>query len=212
MQTRQIPALDYDSATRNRILEVATVAFSRNGFAAVSMRDIANEVGVNIATIYYHYPSKEALLDEVFSFFTRGYRHYFQWLSEMNSKAETLDDVMNNLFNDEFLEMLDPIGCLGMSLAVKEQHRCSAARECVFSLFYEHSIECMKADFDKLIDKGVIPASDTKAIATQFMFCVMVSNDIRLHEYMGTQPPLACKDIYAGLKKQITIALKCGLG
>ena len=210
MQARQVPTLDYDSATRNKILEVATVSFAQKGFAAVSVRDIANAVGINIASIYYHYQSKEALLDDVFAFFTRGYKHYFQWLSEMNSKAETLDDVMDNLFNDEFLEMLDPIGCFGMSLAIKEQHRCESARECVFSLFYDYSVECMRADFDKLIEKGVIQASDTKTIAMQFMFCVMVSNDIRLHEYMGTQPPLACKEIYASLKKQISHMLTLG--
>ena len=210
MLARQIPVLDYDSATRNKILEVATISFSHKGFAAVSMRDIANAAGVNIASIYYHYESKEALLDDVFSFFTRGYKHYFEWLSEMNSKAESLEDVMDNMFNSEFIEMQDPIGCMGMSLAMKEQHRHESARKCVFNLFYKQSIDSMKADFDRLIDKGIIPPADTKTIAMLFMFCVIVSNDIRLHEYMGTQPPLACSEIYNGLKCQIASALTMG--
>jgi len=210
MLTRKIPVIDYDSDTRNKILETAIILFSQKGFTAVSMRDIANAVGINIASIYYHYPSKEALLEDVFCFFTRGYKHYFEWLAQMNSKAETLQEVLDNLFNDEFVNMHDPIGCMCMSLAIKEQHKLEAARECVFSLFYKHSIDCMKADFDRLVEKGVIPPSDTGTIAMLFMFSVIVSNDIRLHKYMGTEPPLSCSEIYAGLKKQISFMLTVG--
>ena len=210
MSKRKILGLDYDNETKNKILETAIKFFAQNGFTAVSMRDIANAVGIKVASIYNYYESKEALLNDAFSFFTRGYKHYFEWLTEMNNKAESLEEVMDNMFNDEFVNMLDPIGFLGISLAMKEQHGNESARECVFDLFYEHSIECMKADFDRLIEKGVIPPSDSKTIAMIFMFCVMVSNDIRLHEHMGTRPPLACKEIYANLKKHLTLALMRG--
>ena len=207
MPGREILGLDYDQETKNKILEAAIKFFAQRGFYAVTMKDIANEVGIKVASIYNHYDSKEALLEDALSFFTRGYRHYFEWLTQMNASAESLEEVMDNMFNDEFVNMLDPIGFLGISLAMKEQHSNESARRCVFDLFYEHSIESMKADFDRLIEKGVIVPCDTKTIAMIFMFCVMVSNDIRLHEHMGAPAPIACKEIYTSLKKHLTSAL-----
>ena len=207
---REIPHLDYSNETRNKIIVTAMRFFAQKGFSAVTMRDIAKDVGINIASIYYYYESKEVLLEDIFSFFIRGYRHYFEWLSEMNQKADTLEEVLDNMFNEEFVAMQNPMACLSMSLAIKEQHNSESARRCVFELFYEFSIECMKTDFDRLIEKGVIPPSDTKTIATLFMFAVLASNDIRVHEYMGTQPPFDCLEVYAGLKRHIASALTHG--
>jgi len=103
--------------------------------------------------------------------------------------------------------MGDPMGCLGMSLALKEQHSRDLARRQVFDLFYNFSVNSIKADFDRLIDIGALPPSDTKTIATLLMIGVMVTNDIRVHEYLGMQPPVDCKGIYAGLRTMIEMAL-----
>ena len=210
MSARVIPVLDYSNETKNKIMEAAIRLFAEKGFAAVPMRDVAKEVGITIASIYYYYASKDALLDDIFLFFEKGYRHYFEWLSKMNETAETLEQVMDNMFNDEFTEMRNPIACLSMSLAIKEQHKKESARKCVFDLFYVYSIERLQADFDRLIEKGVIPFADTKTIALLFMSCVMVTNEIRIHEYMGTKPPLDCREIYANMRKHLTASLTQG--
>ena len=210
MSERVIPGMGNTNETRNKIMETAITLFAQKGFTAVPMRDIAKTVGVNIASIYYHYDSKETLLEDILLFFTEGYRHYFDWLTDMNEKAGSLEEVMDNMFNDEFVNMQNPMACLVMSLAIKEQHKNELARKCVFELFYTHSVARIKADFDRLIERGVIPPSDTNTIAMLFMFCVIVSNDLRVHEYMGTQPPLNSKEIYAGMKKHIYSALLHG--
>ncbi len=49
-------------ATRQRVLEVTSALFRRNGYQATSMRDIANAVGMKSGSLYYYYASKEALL------------------------------------------------------------------------------------------------------------------------------------------------------
>ena len=51
--------------TRNRILDVAERLFGERGFPATSLRDITTEAGVNVASVNYHFGSKEALLAEV---------------------------------------------------------------------------------------------------------------------------------------------------
>jgi AcrR family transcriptional regulator len=49
-----------------QILEVAEKLFSEHGFEGTSVRDIAQEAGVNVAMISYYFGSKEKLLQAVF--------------------------------------------------------------------------------------------------------------------------------------------------
>jgi AcrR family transcriptional regulator len=53
------------SATRQRILAVAVELFSARGFAGTSVRDIAEAMGMTKASLYYHFSSKEEILDAV---------------------------------------------------------------------------------------------------------------------------------------------------
>lgn len=50
--------------TRETILEVASRLFASKGYAAVSMRDVAAEVGVTPANLYHHFKDKEHLIRE----------------------------------------------------------------------------------------------------------------------------------------------------
>jgi AcrR family transcriptional regulator len=54
-------------ATRNRnqLLEVATRVFVSADDTGPSMRAIAREAGVGIATLYRHFPTRESLVDAV---------------------------------------------------------------------------------------------------------------------------------------------------
>ncbi len=51
--------------TKERILNVAERLFADRGFPATSLRDITSEASVNIASVNYHFGSKEALLASV---------------------------------------------------------------------------------------------------------------------------------------------------
>lgn len=51
--------------TRARILDSATELFSKSGFRAVSLRDIAAHAGLTHAGLLHHFPGKEELLVKV---------------------------------------------------------------------------------------------------------------------------------------------------
>ena len=51
--------------TKERILDAAEQLFADFGFATTSLRDITSEAGVNLASVNYHFGSKEALLTAV---------------------------------------------------------------------------------------------------------------------------------------------------
>lgn len=49
-----------------QIIETAEILFADKGFDGTSVRDIADEAGVNVAMISYYFGSKEKLLDALF--------------------------------------------------------------------------------------------------------------------------------------------------
>ena len=47
------------------VLDKAAALFASRGFAATSLKDVADAVGLSRSSIYYYYPNKEALLAEL---------------------------------------------------------------------------------------------------------------------------------------------------
>ncbi|HEX6354799.1 helix-turn-helix domain-containing protein [Actinophytocola sp.] len=63
-----------DGDTRDTIRAVALELFSTKGFEQTSLREIAERVGLTKASLYYHYPSKQALLIAVVEPVITGWR------------------------------------------------------------------------------------------------------------------------------------------
>ena len=63
-----VPEVDpeREAATKQQVLGAAERLFALNGFQNVSVRDITAEAGVNLASVNYHFGSKDALLFEIF--------------------------------------------------------------------------------------------------------------------------------------------------
>lgn len=50
--------------SKAQIVEIATEAFARSGFATTSLRSIAKEAGVSPALVVFHFGSREKLIEE----------------------------------------------------------------------------------------------------------------------------------------------------
>jgi AcrR family transcriptional regulator len=59
------PAESGGGETRRRILAVALELFAVKGYAGTSIRDITDQMGLTKASLYYHFGSKEEILDAV---------------------------------------------------------------------------------------------------------------------------------------------------
>ena len=53
-------------STRERLLDTAERLFARQGIRSTSLRTITTEAGTNLASVHYHFGSKDALVVEVF--------------------------------------------------------------------------------------------------------------------------------------------------
>lgn len=72
---------------RERVLTVAEHLFTERGYQAVTLRDIAQEIGIRHTSLYYHFPrGKEELFVEVTA---RRMQHYREGLERAIQNTDT---------------------------------------------------------------------------------------------------------------------------
>ncbi|WP_016697846.1 TetR/AcrR family transcriptional regulator [Actinoalloteichus spitiensis] len=99
------PSAQYEamrSATLARVHTAATALFTRHGFAATSMRDIARAAGISTGLIYRHYPSKDELFDALVRQATEGVRGAARRL-----RADDPPERLLTRFTEDFLFAVD---------------------------------------------------------------------------------------------------------
>jgi len=84
--------------TREKILDVAIDSIARRGFEAVSIRDIAREVGIRESSIYNHFRSKDEILDTIIEYFIAE-------LSRSDSSGEPLEAALAKYGPEGFMQM-----------------------------------------------------------------------------------------------------------
>ena len=68
--------------TKEKIFFFSLDLFSKKGYDSVSLREIAEEVGIKKSSIYSHYSSKEAILMDIFDYLT----NLFEYDELLNNK------------------------------------------------------------------------------------------------------------------------------
>ena len=82
--------------TKERILDVAERLFADFGYKATSLRDITSEAGVNLASVNYHFGSKDALLAALLNRrFAPVNRRRLELLDELENSADGAVDLLD---------------------------------------------------------------------------------------------------------------------
>jgi AcrR family transcriptional regulator len=88
---RTVQTTERGSATRRRILAVATDAFLAHGYACTSLSDMIRAAGVTKGAFYHHFPSKEALAVEVVRV------RQVEWAARVVQASADLDRAVDQL-------------------------------------------------------------------------------------------------------------------
>lgn len=86
---------DQSSDTKLKILEVARVLFATNGFEGTSVREIARAADVNVASLNYHFSSKEKLFHEIL---LNGYLDCARDIESLANQGMQLEDLLVEVF------------------------------------------------------------------------------------------------------------------
>ncbi|MBW0102674.1 TetR/AcrR family transcriptional regulator [Pseudonocardia sp. KRD-291] len=80
--------------TREQIRDVALELFAEQGYERTSLREIAERLGVTKAAVYYHYRTKEEILESLFSDLFHGIDEIVGWGSAQPPGPETRRGVL----------------------------------------------------------------------------------------------------------------------
>ena len=172
------------SGTKERILLASASLFAKNGYFGVSVKDIANVVGIKPASLYNHYESKEALWISVLERIQELYMMFINRLEALQPHSTSVADVVDNLFY-ELKEATLMFTFYGISLIQSEQFHSGTAADLFHDLLLDHTISIIKKQFDKCIEDGYSEPFNTQTVATMLIHCFLVVNNIRVHEDMG---------------------------
>ncbi|GGD00232.1 hypothetical protein GCM10011512_28850 [Tersicoccus solisilvae] len=82
------------AATRRRALHVALDLFTRQGYGATSLRQIAEELGITKASLYYHFPRKDAILQAILQERGTEAEDVLAWLRAQPPPAAALEPAV----------------------------------------------------------------------------------------------------------------------
>lgn len=102
-KNERTPRRHRSTETPARILQAADELFTARGFAAVSVRDVAQAAGVNKALVFYHFQSKEALFEKVLELY---YARHTEALASVLAAEGDLRERLHNVL-DAYLDFIE---------------------------------------------------------------------------------------------------------
>lgn len=88
------------SERRNEILQVAVEMIAADGYASLTMRALAREVGMKLASLQYHFKNSDELLRGVVAYVGESYHRSFAALAESGAKPD-LAEITTFVMDDE---------------------------------------------------------------------------------------------------------------
>lgn len=83
------------SAKKDLILTTAASMFKDKGFASSSMRDLAEKIGIEAASLYNHIQSKAQILEEIISGVSADCTHHLEKLEKDNTTSlQKIDNLI----------------------------------------------------------------------------------------------------------------------
>ncbi|MDR3073003.1 MAG: TetR/AcrR family transcriptional regulator [Clostridiales Family XIII bacterium] len=172
-----LPLLQSGGAlTKEKILMESTVLFATQGYASISIRDIADKVYVTPGALYNHFRSKEELFDAILTHSCDLYMIYFKHMEEDLLTARCFEDVLDILFA-EALEMRNTYTNYAFSLIIVEQLRDKRAGEIYNEVFLGYGAAFIEKWFNISIEnawaKSFSVMTEARSILQTVMFFIM---------------------------------------
>ncbi|MBA2678752.1 MAG: TetR/AcrR family transcriptional regulator [Ktedonobacteraceae bacterium] len=178
-----------NSESREHVLRVAERLFSERGYTAVTLKDIAEELGVRQAALYYHVPGgKEDLFVEVTK---RSFIRHRKGLEEASKRDEASLSAQLNAMASWLLSQ-PPLDLLRMARsdlpALSKEH----AKE-LYELGYASLDEPIQGVLMQAYQRGEIRLIDAQVMGAVFLSSMDTIHD--MHRYKGLSKEVLARDV-----------------
>lgn len=101
MPTKKKPQVTTAAARRGELLGTAAEVFAEHGYNATTVRRIADHAGILAGSLYYHFDSKESMLEEILrTFLDELWDGYDTVLASRLGPRETLEALVTESFRE----------------------------------------------------------------------------------------------------------------
>jgi len=152
---------------REKILKTATQLFAERGFSAVSQREIAAAVGIKAASIYNHFPSKDAILEEIIKRLNVDLEDYLRPVYEPEELISLRDYIEGITATSDAYFAADAQLNLGIIL-MREQFSNAAVRKMLYEMMILRPREAMSGYFSRLMEAGKMRKGDPLFAAKEY--------------------------------------------
>ena len=172
--------------TKGRIVEAAFGLFAERGYHAVSVRDIAAAVGVKDASLYNHFPGKQAIFDAVLAAQLERTRAVFAEQGVMTAPVEdpagyagAFEETERRVLAGFRHFFADGDMVRLRRLLAASRYADAHAAEAFRFVFVEQPLAIQRAVFEHLMAVGQFALDDARALAREFygpVFLLLLSD------------------------------------
>lgn len=152
------------NGTKWRIFCCAVHYFAEADYSGISMRQLADEVGIRASSIYNHFPSKDAILDTMFGYIEHYSRTFMPDLDELLALVDSLPprEVLRRT-HFRYPEAMQSIMAKAILVSAKGM-RCDArANACLKWMLIDSPTHYATALLNRMLEKGRIRPLDVEA-------------------------------------------------
>lgn len=162
------------SDTKERILEISLELFSKQGYTAVSVRDICKQVGIKESSVYYHFQNKQSIFNELLNRFSEVATEMMQQLENGLADCEGQFSDGFNVVADVFFEryLMDGFCNKVIRMMLIEQFCNDEVRKLYQYWLIDAPLSYQSKIFSALINLGMINAGDCEYIAAKYYSAV----------------------------------------
>ncbi len=163
--------------TREKIIYEALSLFSVKGYDAVTIREIASEVGIKESSIYNHFKNKQDILNKIIEETLKRYYSTLENVQVPESEDDNVSELYDNINDDSFLDICtkiflfylkdDYISKLRRLLTI-EQYGNKKIGEIFRHVFIDRILETQSQVLQKFIDSGRFIQGDAYTMALHF--------------------------------------------
>ena len=158
------------SSAKEKILEISLDMFSKQGYTAVSIRDICKQVGIKESSVYYHFKNKQSIFDELLNRFAETANSIMSQLENgLTDGQNSFSDGINTVARYFFEQYLMDAFCNKvMRIMLIEQFNNDDVRKLYQEWLLDKPLNFQSKIFSALISMGVIPNGDSKYLAIKY--------------------------------------------
>lgn len=183
--------------TREKILSESLELFSRRGYEAVSVRDIARAVGIREASLYNHFPGKRAIFDSLLAQYSARWDAFFAGVRMTDGDGRFVADepalaLFRGLTREGFAAlaaavfdqyMTDEVNVKLRRVLTIEQYGSDEAAALFKKVSFGDSLDYQAKLFEALMDEGAFVRGDPEIAALEFFSPIFLI----FYKYGGTE-------------------------